>query len=46
MHQKQFPGSTLFTPGLAVVWSLGPNKQINFDLPLNNTFNKYMVTSY
>jgi prepilin-type N-terminal cleavage/methylation domain-containing protein len=47
MYQKQFPGSApLLTPGHAVVWSLGPNKQINFGLPMNNTFNKYMVTSY
>jgi prepilin-type N-terminal cleavage/methylation domain-containing protein len=47
MNQKQFPGSApLFTPGQAVVWSLGPNKQINFGLPANNTFNKYMVTSF
>jgi prepilin-type N-terminal cleavage/methylation domain-containing protein len=46
MYQKQYPGATLMTPGQAVVWSLGPNKQINFGLPSNNTFNKYMVTSY
>jgi prepilin-type N-terminal cleavage/methylation domain-containing protein len=46
MYQKQFPGATLFTPGHAVVWSLGPNKQIDLKLPLNNTINKYMVFSY
>jgi prepilin-type N-terminal cleavage/methylation domain-containing protein len=46
MYQKQYPGATLLTPGQAVVWSLGPNKQVNFGLPSNNTFNKYMVTSY
>jgi prepilin-type N-terminal cleavage/methylation domain-containing protein len=46
MYEKQYPGSTLFTPGLAVVWSFGPNMKINFDLPMNNTVNKYMVKSY
>ncbi len=47
MYQNQFPNSTpLFTPGHAVVWSLGPTKAINLNKALNNTVNKYMVTSY
>jgi prepilin-type N-terminal cleavage/methylation domain-containing protein len=47
MNQKQFPGSApLYIPGEAVVWSLGPTMKINFGLPMNNVFNKYMVTSY
>jgi hypothetical protein len=29
MYQNQYPGSTLLTPGHAVVWSFGPTKQIN-----------------
>jgi prepilin-type N-terminal cleavage/methylation domain-containing protein len=47
MYLKQFPSSApLLIPGHAVVWSLGPNKQINFGLPMNSSFNKYMVKSY
>jgi prepilin-type N-terminal cleavage/methylation domain-containing protein len=47
MYQKQYPGNTaLLTPGHAVVWSLGPSMKINVDLARNNTFNKYIVTSY
>jgi hypothetical protein len=46
MYQKQFPGSTLFVPGQAVVWSLGPTKQINLTLGSKNIVNKYMVTSF
>jgi prepilin-type N-terminal cleavage/methylation domain-containing protein len=46
MYQLQYPGSTLLTPGTAVVWSFGPTKQINLNLGTKNTVNKYMVTSY
>jgi hypothetical protein len=47
MNQKQFPGAApLLIPGHAVVWSFGPNKQINLGLGSQNVVNKYMVTSY
>ena len=46
MYQKQYPGSApLLIPGRAVVWSLGPTMKIDFGLPMNNVFNKYMVTT-
>jgi len=46
MYQLQYPGSTLLTPGEAVVWSFGPTKQINLKYGTKNGANKYMVTSY
>jgi prepilin-type N-terminal cleavage/methylation domain-containing protein len=46
MHQNQFPGSTLYVPGQAVVWSFGPTRQINLTLGSKNAVNKYMVTSF
>jgi prepilin-type N-terminal cleavage/methylation domain-containing protein len=46
MYQKQFPGSTLYVPGQAAVWSLGPTKKINLTLGSQNPVNKYMVTSF
>ena len=48
MYQLQSgnSGSTLFTPGHAVVWSLGPFKQINLNKSMKDSFNKYMVTSF
>jgi prepilin-type N-terminal cleavage/methylation domain-containing protein len=46
MYQLQYPGSTLLTPGQAVVWSFGPSKQISVNLATKNAANKYMVTSY
>ena len=46
MYQNQFPGSTLLTPGQAVVWSFGPTGQINPTLGSQNPVNKYIVTSY
>jgi prepilin-type N-terminal cleavage/methylation domain-containing protein len=47
MYQAQFGANlNLYTPGHAVVWSLGPFfKQINLNKPANNTVNKYMVIS-
>jgi prepilin-type N-terminal cleavage/methylation domain-containing protein len=46
MHQNQFPGSTLYVPGQAVVWSLGPSKKLDLTLGSKNAVNKYMVTSF
>jgi prepilin-type N-terminal cleavage/methylation domain-containing protein len=46
MYQNQYPGSTLLTPGQAVVWSFGPTGQINPALGSQNALNKYIVTSY
>jgi prepilin-type N-terminal cleavage/methylation domain-containing protein len=46
MYQAQFPGATLYVPGQAVVWSLGPAKKINLTLGSQNAANKYMVTSF
>ena len=45
MHQNQFPGSTLYVPGQAVVWSLGPSRKLDLTLGSKNAVNKYMVTS-
>jgi prepilin-type N-terminal cleavage/methylation domain-containing protein len=46
MYQNQYPGSTLLTPGQAVVWSFGPTRQINLSLGSQNAVNKNIVTSY
>jgi prepilin-type N-terminal cleavage/methylation domain-containing protein len=46
MSTNQFPGSTLLTAGVAVVWSLGPTGQINLNAGSKNSANKYIVTSY
>jgi len=46
MYQLQYPGSTLLTPGQAVVWSFGPTKQINLKVGTKSPANKYMVTSF
>lgn len=47
MYQAQYgPGTSLLTPGHAVVWSLGPNyKQIDLTKGSKNAVNKYMVIS-
>jgi hypothetical protein len=36
----------LLTPGSAVVWSLGPNKQIDVTLNIKAPINKYIVKSF
>jgi prepilin-type N-terminal cleavage/methylation domain-containing protein len=46
MYQNQFPGSTLYAPGQAVVWSFGPAKTVNLTVGSKNAVNKYMVTSF
>jgi len=45
MYSNQFKAS-LYVPGHAVVWSFGPTKQINVNLPLNNISNKYVVATF
>jgi prepilin-type N-terminal cleavage/methylation domain-containing protein len=47
MYQAQYGANTaLFTPGSAVVWSLGPlNKQINLTKSMKDQANRYMVIS-
>ena len=47
MYQAQNTGTnvTLFTPGHAVVWSLGPFKQLDLTKSVKNSFNKYIVIS-
>ncbi len=44
MYSKQST-NLLYFPGHAVVWSVGPNKQINTALNLEAPINKYMVIS-
>jgi prepilin-type N-terminal cleavage/methylation domain-containing protein len=47
MYQKQFNTTApLLTPGHAVVWSLGPMKQLDVTQRSQAPVNKYMVTSY
>jgi hypothetical protein len=42
---KAPPFSTLFVPGLAVVWSFGPARQLHLTLGSQNAAHKYIVTS-
>jgi len=48
MYQAQSPKTPpLFTPGNAVVWSLGPNsQQVDFTKSIKDLKNKYIVTSF
>jgi prepilin-type N-terminal cleavage/methylation domain-containing protein len=46
MYGNNVPSNTLYTAGHAVVWSFGPNKQIDLKHKLTDTVNKYMVTSF
>jgi prepilin-type N-terminal cleavage/methylation domain-containing protein len=46
MYQIEFPGTTLLTPGHAVVWSFGPTGKINLALGSQSAVNKFIVTSY
>ena len=40
------PPPTLYTMGHAVVWSIGPTKQINISANIKSPVNKYIVTSF
>lgn len=46
MYQNQYHGAPLLTPGFAVIWSLGPTRQINLTLGSQNPVNKGAVTSF
>jgi prepilin-type N-terminal cleavage/methylation domain-containing protein len=46
MYTNQFPAGNLMISGHAVVWSLGPTRQIDLNAGSQSSVNKYIVTSY